>query len=424
MFGSEAYDSRVESGRQEAPPARARNIPSNQPPESETPHVPSVRLRHLQKTFANGVRAVDELSLDVADGELLAVVGPSGCGKTTMLRLIAGLETPTAGAIEIGDRDVTRLAPAKRNVAMAFQDHALYPHLNVYDNLAFGLRMRGKKRAAYDADIRQMAELLQLGELIDRTAAELSEGQRQRVALGRALVRKPDVFLLDEPLTSLDETLRAQLRDEIRRLHRELGTTMIFVTHDQQEAMMLGDRIAVVEDGRLQQCGTPGEVYERPANRRVAALIGTPAMNFIEGRLKMDGEQVVFDAGDWQLAMAPEQTAALKGDNGLGDAETSGSGRHDSGQQVVLGIRPASLRLEASAGDSSAAATIPAEIVSRQSLGDVQQLELTLPGGQLLMGRVGAGADIPNDSACKIAFAAEGLHVFDAGLEGRNRLLS
>ena len=379
----------------------------------------AVRLQQLQKIFSGDVRAVDNLSLDVVSGELLVVVGPSGCGKTTTLRLIAGLETPTGGAIQIGDRDITQMAPAKRNVAMAFQDHALYPHLNVYENLAFGLRMRGAKRAEFDADIRRMSELLQLGSLIDRQVHELSEGQRQRVALGRALVRKPDCFLLDEPLASLDETLRGQLRDEIRRLHRELATTMIFVTHDQHEAMLLGDRIAVLDEGRLQQCGTPEEVYRHPANRRVARLIGTPTMNLLPGRLQIVGDRLQFVAGSWQLPIANDHVSTLT--------------RHVD-QEVFMGIRPQAVQLtmapssdtsSETAGDKPSAGlttAIPVQVASTQSLGDAEHLQLSLPDGQPLTARFVSGAAAQTGTTCHVEFDPAGVHFFDARGEGQNLL--
>lgn len=373
----------------------------------------TLQLQHLRKVFPGDIRAVDDLSLEVVSGELLAVIGPSGCGKTTMLRLIAGLETPSAGTVCIGDRDVTDLAPAARNVAMAFQDHALYPHLDVYENLAFALRLRGAKAAAFDADVRQMAERLQIDCLLHRQVHELSEGQRQRVALGRALVRQPDCFLLDEPLGSLDETLRGQLREEIRRLHRELTTTMIFVTHDQHEAMMLGDRIAVLDEGRLQQCGTPEQVYRHPVNRRVATLIGTPTMNFLSGTIDRSNDAYHFDAGQWKMPLSATHTGEL--DCRLSEADN---------REVLLGVRPQAVSMiSASATEAADRASVCSARVERvRPLGDVLQLQLALPGERSLIAIVASNMDVREGANCTIQFDSQGVHLFEAVGDGANLL--
>ncbi|REJ66394.1 MAG: ABC transporter ATP-binding protein [Planctomycetota bacterium] len=389
-----------------------------------------VQLQNLTKSFGP-VEAVADLSLEVPDGELLVVVGPSGCGKTTLLRLIAGLETPTAGRVHIGAADVTDAPPASRNVAMAFQDHALYPHLTVYDNLAFALRLRGGRRAEFDGNIREMLARLHLAELAERHPDELSAGQRQRVALGRALVRRPSCCLLDEPLGSLDEALRAELRELIRDLHRELRTTMIFVTHDQQEAMLLGERIAVLDAGRLLQCDEPEQVYRGPATARVAALVGAPPMNLIAGRLaEVDGGWQ-FQAGDWQLPL-PRDVVALRNAD-----ELSGS------REVVLGIRPPALRL--TTGDAPAPpddsatptnparadqavatdeVTIPVRLRSAKLLGAVRQFEVELPCGDAVLAQQEAATDpssLAAGDACQVRVAASELHLFDAG-SGRRLL--
>ncbi|HSB54356.1 MAG TPA: ABC transporter ATP-binding protein, partial [Gemmatimonadales bacterium] len=230
----------------------------------------SLSLRGLSKTYDRRAAALRELSLEVEDGELVALLGPSGCGKSTILRLIAGLETPTTGTVWIGGREVTRLPPADRNVAMVFQSYALYPHFTVRGNLEFPLRMRGVNPADRITRVERVAAQLGLGDLLHRLPAQLSGGQRQRVALGRALVRNPDVFLLDEPLSNLDAALRAQLRAELLALHRSLGATMLYVTHDQVEALTLGHRLVLLKDGAIQQVGTPREVYDRPATTFVA----------------------------------------------------------------------------------------------------------------------------------------------------------
>jgi sn-glycerol 3-phosphate transport system ATP-binding protein len=242
-----------------------------------------VEFRSVTKTFADETTAVDALDLAVTDGELMVLVGPSGCGKSTALRMVAGLEQPTAGVIEIAGRDVAGLSPAARDIAMVFQSYALYPHMTVRKNLAFPLRRRGMDRAEVGRRVSEVAEMLELTELLGRKPAQLSGGQRQRVAMGRALIREPVAFLLDEPLSNLDAKLRAELRAELKRLHARLETTMIFVTHDQVEAMTLGDRIAVMDRGRLQQVGTPEDIYRRPRNVFVARFVGSPAMNLLPG---------------------------------------------------------------------------------------------------------------------------------------------
>ncbi len=245
-------------------------------------------LLGLSKTYPNGVQALNGLDLTVDDGERLVIVGPSGSGKSTTLRLIAGLETATAGDIQLGGKSITHLAPYDRDVAMVFQSDTLYPHLSVRQNLAFGLRMRRVPKKEIEQRVHAVSEKLEIKTLLDRSPHELSGGQRQRVALGRAMVRQPQVFVLDEPLASLDVQLRLQMRSEVAQLQRDQRTTMIYVTHDQQEAMILGDRIMVIREGRTQQVGTPAEIYNQPANAFVASFMGSPAMNFLEGLLADD----------------------------------------------------------------------------------------------------------------------------------------
>jgi len=279
--------------------------------------MPSVTLESVTKRFAGGAVAVDDLSLDIADGEFMILVGSSGCGKTTALRMIAGLETPTSGAIRIGDQVVNEVSARDRDIAMVFQNYALYPHMTVARNLGYPLRQRRMPRADVARRVHEVAEMLGLEELLKRRPGQLSGGQRQRVAMGRALVREPEVFLLDEPLSNLDAKLRVQMRAALKRLHGRLGITTVYVTHDQVEAMTLGDRIAVLSDGRVQQLGPPQEVYDRPANVFVAGFIGSPPMNLLRGRVR-SGEAT---AGDL-VVPAP----------GVPDAE------------VYVGVRPESLR--------------------------------------------------------------------------------
>jgi multiple sugar transport system ATP-binding protein len=313
-----------------------------------------VALEHVEKVYANGVRAVCDLSLTAADGELLVLVGPSGSGKTTVLRLIAGLEAPTAGILRIGGLVVNGVPPRRRDVALVFQKHGLYPHLSVYENLAFGMRLRERRswlarllqRCFRAAKARQeqrrlhervleAARLLALEDVLERRPGQLSGGQQQRAALGRALVRQPAVFLLDEPLSNLDWRLRADLRRELHLLQRRLQATMIYVTHDQLEALTLGDRVVVLDRGAVQQADTPAELYRRPRNRFVAGFIGWPPMNFLDGRLVCDGGRVCFQAAGGCLPL-PRAT----GREPAGDPWAALAGK-----EVTLGIRPEAITL-------------------------------------------------------------------------------
>jgi multiple sugar transport system ATP-binding protein len=291
----------------------------------------SVTLRGLSKVFDGGVQALHHLDLEVRDGELLVLLGPSGSGKTTVLRCIAGLEEPTAGEVVIGERVVTHDSPAERDVAMVFQSHALYPHLTVRENIAFPLEMRGLAHAQAARRVLETATRLGLQSVLDRLPSQLSEGERQRAALGRAIVRGPQVFLLDEPLARLDAPLRIELRAEVLALHRALAATMIYVTHDQAEAMTMGQRIAVLHEGRLRQVGTPEEVYQRPADVHVARFFGTPGMNVLHGRGRAGDKGRVIEAGslvipvelstyegELQLGIRPEYVGLCAVDQGVG----------------------------------------------------------------------------------------------------------
>src|SRR5579875_3686274 len=271
----------------------------------------SVTLKNLTKRFGR-VTAVNDVSLDIHDGEFIILLGPSGCGKSTLLYSIAGLEDISGGEIYIGERLMNRVPPKARNIAMVFQDYALYPHMNVYDNMAFGLKLRKANRAEIDRRVQEAATLLGIEHLLERRPRELSGGQRQRVALGRAIVREPDVFLMDEPLSNLDAILRVQMRAEISKLHSRLQTTFIYVTHDQVEAMTMGDRIVILRDGVIQQVGTPQDVYAAPANVFVAGFIGTPSMNLLRGTLAAQGGALYFDTGAFRVALPPAAAAALQ----------------------------------------------------------------------------------------------------------------
>ena len=325
----------------------------------------SVRLDNLCKNFG-AVRAVDGVSLEIPDGELMVLVGPSGCGKSTLLRLVAGLEEATSGGIFLDDREVSRVKPQDRDVAMVFQNYALFPHLNVEQNMAFSLKFRKVGKPEIRLRVAEAAEVLGLAGLLRRKPAELSGGQRQRVALGRAMVCKPKVFLLDEPLSNLDARMRAGMRAEIAELHRRLGTTMIFVTHDQTEAMTLGQRLCVLDLGQVMQTGLPMDLYRRPAHRFVGDFIGTPGMNFVRGRLEdRDGGLAFVGSGDG-LAL------------GLG-----GDLAKHAGGEVEMGIRPENISLAAGAGDAMGTVqgceTLGHESLLRVRCGD-HELVVRVPG--------------------------------------------
>ena len=292
----------------------------------------SVSLRNLTKQFDGGKPALQRLSLEVRDGEFLVLLGPTGCGKTTALRCIAGLEEPTDGQILIGERDVTQLSPGDRDVAMVFQNYSLYPHLTVGDNIGFPLSVRRIARADRARRVRAVAERLGIADLLDRRPGQLSGGQRQRVALGRAIVREPKVFLFDEPLSNLDAQLRIEMRAELLQLHRDLGTTMVYVTHDQIEAMTMGERIAVLQGGRLRQVGTPGEVYASPADAFVAGFVGSPGMNVLAAAPEADRKRVlacgslrlrvpINISGNVLLGIRPEHVELELPGIGVGDAD-------------------------------------------------------------------------------------------------------
>jgi ABC-type sugar transport system ATPase subunit len=309
----------------------------------------SITLERVSKRFG-GLTVVDSVSLDIADGEFMVLVGPSGCGKSTTLRMIAGLEESSEGRIRIGARDVTHLEPRDRNVAMVFQNYALYPHKSVYDNLAFGLRMRKIDKAEVERRVRRAAAMLGIEGLLARKPRQLSGGQMQRVALGRALVREPEAFLLDEPLSNLDARMRVQTREEIAKLHREVGTSMVYVTHDQVEAMTLGDRVCAMRDGRIQQVGPPLALYDRPANRFVAAFIGSPEMNLI----------------DTEIAPGP----AVRLGSAMLPVPASGFCLPEPGGRITLGIRPEHLVVaEASAPRIEGRITIVERLGDRTLIG-------------------------------------------------------
>jgi multiple sugar transport system ATP-binding protein len=299
-----------------------------------------IELEHVTKDFSGGVRAVDDVSLSIGDGEFMVLVGPSGCGKSTLLRMVAGLEEVTEGRISIGDRDVTDLAPRHRDIAMVFQSYALYPHMTVRQNLAYGLKVRRTEKAEIARRVAEVAELLGLSELLDRRPAHLSGGQRQRVAMGRAIVREPKAFLMDEPLSNLDAKLRVGMRASLAQLHSRLGVTTVYVTHDQVEAMTLGQRVAVLRDGRILQVDEPQRLYQQPRNLFVAAFIGSPAMNLVGAEL--DGDEVAYG----QFRTPLDRTRRPAG-----------------GRSVVLGLRPESFEDAAFAVGTMPTIEVDVEVV-------------------------------------------------------------
>ncbi len=351
----------------------------------------NVQFDAVRKVYPNGHVGVAGATFEVTDGELLVLVGPSGCGKSTLLRMVAGLEAISSGELKIGDRVVNDVAPKDRDIAMVFQSYALYPHMTVAENLAFGLKLRGQPKAEIAARVAESAQVLELDQVLDRKPGQLSGGQRQRVALGRALVRQPQVFLLDEPLSNLDAKLRSGMRVEIARLHRKLGTTMIYVTHDQIEAMTLGQRIVVLKDGHIQQIDTPMALYGQPANLFVATFLGSPSMNVLRGTLQRD-------AGDaWSFA-AQGVTLAL-GSAGLPEAW--------HGRTLDLGIRPEHLQL-ADAADVMLTPIV--EVV--EAVGSEVFVNLRLGDHALIARLPPEHVPVAGDSL-PMRFPAERVHFFD-----------
>lgn len=352
----------------------------------------SVTLSFVGKVYSGGVRAVEAVDLEVADGEFVVLVGPSGCGKSTTLRMVAGLEDITEGELRIGERVVNQVAARDRDVAMVFQNYALYPHLTVRRNLSFGLERRRRKLGLSKADIASMVETtaraLGIEVLLDRLPKQLSGGQRQRVAVGRALVRNPAVFLFDEPLSNLDARLRVEMRAELRALHRKLKSTMLYVTHDQEEAMSLGDRLVVMHDGRVQQIGAPMEVYRRPANRFVAGFVGSPAMNMLEGEV-VDGDRgAVF-------------RPAVGGELPCPNTDHRGA--------AVLGIRPEAVGL--APVSSGSGPEIEIEAVERY--GDRGDAVLRVVGCETRLVHRGAASDLPGEGLrVRLATLDDGVHLF------------
>ena len=378
----------------------------------------SVTYDHVTKRYTSDVAAVNDLSIQVRDTEFMVLVGPSGCGKSTALRMLAGLEEITEGEIKIGERTVNEVPARERDIAMVFQSYALYPHMSVYDNMAFGLKMRGTAKPEIQSKVGHAARMLGLDQFLQRKPRQLSGGQRQRVALGRAIVRNPQVFLLDEPLSNLDAQLRVETRINLQKLHRELGSTFIYVTHDQVEAMTMGDRIAVLNAGVIQQLGTPRDLYDTPANLFVAGFIGSPSMDFFNGKLVRTGDgQAAITIG------SPEQshTLPLRGKTN----EVAAGQVTSDGRPVIAGIRPEHFEL-ASDGDANTL-TGTADVV--EHLGNEQMVYVRLPGAvvpetvttQGSVVRLPATAHVNPGDRITLTVNTEEMHLFDP--ETTNRLM-
>ena len=355
-----------------------------------------VQLAGVTKKFG-AVTAVNEITLEIPDKQFTVLVGPSGCGKTTALRLIAGLEEATAGDIFIGERRVNDVPPKDRDIAMVFQNYALYPHMTVYDNMAFGLRLRKYPKTEIDRRVKEAAEMLGIERLLDRKPKQLSGGQRQRVALGRAIVREPQVFLMDEPLSNLDAKLRVQTRAEIKKLHARLQTTTIYVTHDQVEAMTMGERIVVMKDGLVQQVDTPLNLYDRPANLFVSGFIGSPAMNFIDSALTDAGGKLLIDAGSFRLEVPSDLVSQA---------------RPWAGRRVVFGVRPEDIADRAMANGAQPAWTIKATVDVHEPLGSDSILYLTA-GAHSIVARVDARTQARMGDSVEVIFNMRKMHLFN-----------
>jgi multiple sugar transport system ATP-binding protein len=361
-------------------------------------------FENLTKDFPGNVRALDRFSLDVSDGEFVVIVGPSGSGKSTLLRLVAGLERPTAGTIRIGERVVNDLAPRDRDVAMAFQHPALYPHLSVRENLAFPLRLRKLPRAEIERRMRSVAEQLSIAPLLDRKPAAISGGERQRVALGRVLVREAQSNLYDEPLAHLDRPLVEQLQTCLLELHRRRPTTTLFVTHDQQEALVLAERVVVLAAGRIQQVAPPLEIYDHPANRFVAGFFGSPAMNFLDGRLAAEEGRLWFVSGAIRIPLDGSQSERL---------------RARAGSPIVVGIRPQAICEVASDDIVKDGPHITALVRLSEVQGDCVFHRIETADGQTLVARGATRSPLPPNSQQKFRFDSPQLHFFESGERGR-----
>ena len=359
----------------------------------------SISARNLYKVYPGNVTAVKDFSLEIQDKEFIIFVGPSGCGKSTILRMIAGLEEITKGELYIGDRLVNDVPPKDRNIAMVFQNYALYPHMTVYKNMAFGLELRKTPKEEIDRRVHEAAKVLEIEHLLDRKPKALSGGQRQRVALGRAMVRNPAVFLLDEPLSNLDAKLRTSMRSSIIRLHKQLATTFIYVTHDQTEAMTMGDRIVVLRDGVMQQVDTPQNLYDYPCNLFVAGFIGSPQMNFIDAVVEKKGEEYLLNVGGDQLKLPKEKTADGKLEAYLG-------------KTVKMGVRPEDMKDDPEFLEKPGINRVTAQVEVSEMMGAEVYLYLVYKG-QNMIARVASGSRVKSGDQVELGFRPEKIHLFD-----------
>ena len=363
----------------------------------------SISCRHIYKIYPGNVTAVKDFNLEIADKEFVVFVGPSGCGKSTTLRMIAGLEEISKGEMYIGGRLINDVPPKDRDIAMVFQSYALYPHMTVYKNIAFGLELRKTPKAEIDKRVHEAAKILEIEHLLDRKPKALSGGQRQRVALGRAMVRNPAVFLLDEPLSNLDAKLRTSMRTEIIKLHKKLETTFIYVTHDQTEAMTMGDRIVVMKDGVIQQVDTPQNLYDYPCNIFVAGFIGSPQMNFMDGKLEKNGDVYTIDLAGTKLALPKEKTA-----DGKLDAYV--------GKTLKVGIRPEDMKDDEEFLAKHPNTQLQAEVEVSELMGAEIYLYLTYQG-QNMMARVAPTSKARRGDKVTVALDAHKIHLFDPETE-------
>ncbi|MEO8143414.1 MAG: sn-glycerol-3-phosphate ABC transporter ATP-binding protein UgpC [Betaproteobacteria bacterium] len=355
----------------------------------------NVTIRNLNKKYDGGFHAVKDVNLEIRDKEFVVLVGPSGCGKTTTLRMVAGLEEITAGEIRIGERVINDLPPMDRDIAMVFQNYALYPHKSVYQNMAFGLQMRKYPKEEIEKRVREAADILGIGPLLDRKPRQLSGGQRQRVAVGRAIVRHPQVFLFDEPLSNLDAMLRVQMRVELKRLHERLETTAIYVTHDQVEAMTLGDRVVVMKDGWVQQVGEPLELYGKPANKFVAGFIGSPAMNFVDVMISDSGGALWADAAGLRLKVPPQLVERM---------------RTHTGTRATLGVRPEALHPATGADPGECCFDTSVDVV--EPLGN-EILVNFRAGGAPMVSRVDPAVRVKAHDKIRLALDPQRVHFFN-----------
>ena len=361
-------------------------------------------IKDMKKEYPNGFVAIEGMNLDIPDKEFVVLVGPSGCAKSTTLKMIAGLEEISAGEMYIGDRLVNDVAPKDREIAMVFQSYALYPHMTIYDNIAFGLKMRKMPKDEIDVMVKDAAELLGITELLERKPKQLSGGQRQRVALGRAIVRKPEVSLFDEPLSNLDAKLRVKMRMELKRLHQRLKTTVVYVTHDQVEAMTMGSTIVVLKLGIIQQVGSPLDLYNKPSNKFVAGFIGSPSMNFIDCSITEENGSMYVQTDSFKLQMPEDKVAAVQA---------------HGGRDFVFGIRPEDIRMKREKKEDFFADFLTADITVVEPLGKENYVDLSV-GSNELMAIIGGEAPLEPGSAIDLTFNMDKMHLFESDAEGKS----